>query len=116
MGSGLTRRPHLIGKMRDRVTLKVLARTPDDIGGFTRADTTGDTIWAQVIPAGSREVWKYQQIDKRVDYTVFCRYRSDVTRGMTLTWDGKELYVEGVQELDRKKVYMQLDCVVGAQP
>ena len=116
MGSGIERRPHLLGKMRDRVTIKVIARVADDIGGSERADTTGDTIWAQVIPAGAREVWRYAQIDKRVDWTIFCRYRADLVRGMTLEWDGKSLYVEGAQPLDTKKVYMQLDCVEGSNP
>jgi SPP1 family predicted phage head-tail adaptor len=100
--------------MRDRITLKVIARTADDIGGFSRADTMGDELYAYVTPAGAREVWRYQQIDKRVDYTVFLRYRSDIVRGMTILWNGLELYVIGAQETDHRKNYMQLDCVVGA--
>lgn len=120
MGSGLTRRPHLLGKMRERVTLVGVARTADDIGGTERAEdvtpTDANTFSAQVIPAGAREVWKYQQIDKVVDWTIFCRYRSDLVRGVSLLWNGRRLYVQGSQTLDSTARYLQLDCQEGVNP
>lgn len=120
MGSGLTRRPHLLGKMRDRVTVVGVVRTPDDVGGVSRVEdttpTSDNTFSAQVIPAGAREQWKYQQLDKVVSWTIFCRYRADLARGVSLLWNGKRLYVEGCQMTDNLNRYLQLDCAEGVNP
>lgn len=110
MGSGLERRPHLIGKMRERLSIVTRSSTEDDIGGRSVTEGTSTTFWAHVVRAGSREAFKYSHLDKVVSHTVFCRYNSNLTRGITLLWGTRRLYIVSAEDLDNRQSYMELVC------
>ena len=111
MGSGLGRRPHLIGKMREQLTPIIATSSEDNIGGRTIGEANGTAFFAQVVPAGARERFKYAHLDKVISHTVFCRYDPALTRGVTVLWGTRRLYIEAVQQLSAREVYMELACV-----
>lgn len=111
MGSGMERRPHVIGKMRERLTPIVKTEVEDTIGGRTVSESNGTAFYAQVVPAGARERFKYAHLDKVISHTVFCRYDATLERGVTVLWGSRRLYIEAVQQLNSREVYMELACV-----
>lgn len=102
-----------IGGMRHRVTIKVINRQEDELGGFVRADTAKDPIWASIEPATPREVYAYSQLQQRVTHRMTVRYRTDIRQGMTLEHDGTEYYVTGVTNPDKRKRFLEVMCREG---
>lgn len=96
-----------IGKLRHRLLIKTIVRTPDGGGGYARADTDGETVWARVSTAGAYEANTYAQLQQRVTHKAIIRYRSDIAQGQTVVWQRPaahggdlSLYVESVVDAD----------------
>ncbi len=87
-----------LGKMRHRLAIKEIVRTEDEGGGFARADSDGDVIWARISIVGKLEANTYSQLQERVTHKAFIRWRDDIRQGQTVIWkrtgrDDLPLYV-----------------------
>ena len=113
MASPIQRTPHLLGKMRHRIDVYTVVRTPDAIGGYTRADTLLGTYWANVITISATELWKFEQIDKRVSHVIYMRFQSGIERGQKVVWGAKELYIVGVVNMENRNRYLEVTVTEG---
>lgn len=75
-----------LGRMRHRLRIKLIRRTEDAGGGYSRADVDGPTVWARVDTVGALEANTYAQRQERVTHKALIRWRSDVTQGQTVVW------------------------------
>ena len=53
------------------------------------------TVWAQVLPAASRETWRQSQVSGEINYVVRIRYRTGITAKHRMTWGSKTLEITG---------------------
>jgi SPP1 family predicted phage head-tail adaptor len=102
-----------IGEMRHRVDVYTVVRTPDDIGGATRADTLLTTVYASIDTVKASELYKFSQIDKRVTHKMVVRYRSEFARGMKLVWGSRQFYIDGVIDPTQRKEWLNLFVTEG---
>jgi len=102
----------LIGKMRERVAIKSMARTADGKGGFTEGfGSTLATVWAKVEALSASEREAGSQVEHARRYEVTIRYLSTVTPAMRLTWGSRTLKIEGLQDLtEERKRFLLLTC------
>jgi SPP1 family predicted phage head-tail adaptor len=82
------------GLLKERVAI-LQAAEGNSYGEYTASWSTTDTVWAQVLPAGSREVYRQSQVTGELSYVVRIRYRSDMTAKDRLTWGTKTLQITG---------------------
>lgn len=113
------------GQLRDEITLKVIVRTPDGGGGFTRADTDetddlnpGNKIWASMTPyngiiGAGQEVFREGQLQPRATHKAIIRYRNDVKQGQYFVFDGRDFYIMYARDPDERKEYLHLYCREG---
>lgn len=81
----MSRRRNL-GRMRHRLAVMEIVRTPDGGGGTERADSVSAVIWARVKVASSREVEVYSKVEERVSYTAMIRAANAPSNGQTVYW------------------------------
>ena len=82
------------GRLKERITIQK-ATTANTYGERRHVWTTLATVWAEVLPSGSREVWRQSQIVADVSFVVRVRYRADVTAAMRIGWGSKTLEIIG---------------------
>lgn len=118
MASLGSKRPGVVGKMRERVRIYSLVRTEDAIGGYSTAAPSPlpDPVYAYIVTLDAYEAKNYSQIDKRVTHVVWVRYNATYARGQTVVWGSRQFYVEGVIDRDNRKRFLELACVEGANP
>lgn len=75
-----------LGRMRHRLTIMGIVRTPDGGGGSARADAVIATVWGRVTIIGVLESNTYSQLQQRVTHKATIRTRADVAQGQTLYW------------------------------
>jgi len=99
------------GRLRERVTISRLVRTPDGQGGFSESWTTLATIWAAVEPYSVRYVVEGRQPEEDIRYRITVRRRSDLVPalGDRVTWSGRTLDVLAVVPDPERKIYT-LEC------
>lgn len=96
----MPRRKRNIGRMRHLVTIKNVVRTEDDGGGFARADTDGDSVWADIQPLSASEVFRYKSLDQEITHVLVTRAHSGIKQGVTITYGSRSFYVLTVVDED----------------
>lgn len=84
----------MIGRFNTQVTIQTYAEA-QAYGEFSAAWSTLATVWAQVLPAGSREVYRQSQVTGELSYVVRIRYRDDITAKHRIVWNSKTLQLTG---------------------
>lgn len=109
---------NLAGRMRERVTVQRPAspQAPDTYGDPADTFTDLATVWAEVLPVGSRRETVAEQLTLVNDFKVTIRYRADVNGTMRLSWRGRTLNIEAVQNPDGRKVALELTCSEWSRP
>lgn len=108
------------GKLDERVTLQRKTRTSDSMGGFDEAWADLATVWAEVKPLGSREVWEAMRIGTQTRFRVHIRFKGDAngapyyTSADRLTWQGRAYGIERVAEKGHRREMLELLVVEGA--
>jgi SPP1 family predicted phage head-tail adaptor len=99
------------GDLRHRVIVKQKAtQTPNAVGEPQTTWSTLATVWAKVAPLSAREAERAKSVGEMVSHTVELRYRSDITAGMKITHRTRDLYINGVMDVDEAKVKLMLYC------
>jgi SPP1 family predicted phage head-tail adaptor len=94
----------IIGKMRDRVTIKSPAEIRSPSGETTlNWDTTVATVWAAADGLSARDILQAQQANVIATHRFRIRYRSDVSHTHRLIWRGKTMEIASVSERDTRQ-------------
>lgn len=95
-----------IGQYRQRVTFEEDQGTANAMGEIVPSWVATHTAWAKVIPKEAREFAGFSQTEAEVDYAIKMRWQSGITTEHRITWDGKVLDIQGIQNPDQRKCEM----------
>ena len=99
----------IIGRMDQRITLQRKTRTSDGMGGFTEAWTNLATVYADIRPLGSREIWEAMRVSAETRFRVRVRWREDAdgapyyTSADRISWRGRIYGIDRVVEMGRRE-------------
>lgn len=97
------------GKLDERVEVVAIVQTPDDYGGYTNADNSLGTVWAQVEPVRGQERVIADQAKGVAGYRVTARNAgafAQATTAHVLVWRGQRMNVRWAPEAGRAPTRM----------
>lgn len=98
----------IIGRMDQRITVQRKTRTSDGMGGFTEAWTNLATVYADIRPLGSREIWEAMRVSAETRFRARVRWREDAngapyyTSADRISWRGRIYGIDRVVEMGRR--------------
>lgn len=98
------------GKLRHRVKLQTLTRTPDAGGGYTETWTDTATVWAAVEPLQGTERLRAMQVSPTLSHRIRMRYRANVTSAMQAVYNGRAFDITSV--IDPGERHRELELLV----
>lgn len=99
------------GKLDRRITiLNPIGETENEMEEIVLGLEEVATVWASVEALRGREYLEAQKIRAEVTYRVIIRYRNDIKPTMRIKFDNRELEIQSVIEIGRKK-YLELMCI-----
>jgi SPP1 family predicted phage head-tail adaptor len=85
------------GRMKERVIIQRLSESRVS-GEIINIWSTLATVWAEVIPRGSRESYRQSQVISELEYLVRIRRYDGLTTKDRITWGSRALELVGVVE------------------
>src|SRR5574340_2073 len=73
-----------VGALRKRITLQSRATTQDTFGGQSTTWTDVATVWAEIEPAGGRELMAVQSLPVAITHSIAVRYRAELANPKTV--------------------------------
>lgn len=101
-----------LGTLRDRVQLLRRVTTPDGAGGEEIAFVPMATVWARVTARNPALTTHGAGPAAQSTHSVVLRYRTDLTPGDRLTYRGQSLDVIAADDLNGRKAYLSVACVM----
>lgn len=101
------------GKLRHSITFQQMQKTPDGVGGFTRAWVDVATVHAFVNPLSGNERWQSQRVEANTTHRIFIRYRSGITPEMRVNFGGRIMQVVAVLNLEERNKWLEIQAVEG---
>ena len=99
-----------IGRLRDRILVEQVTRSASTTGYPAETWTTLDTVWGMVDYKGiNREDVDGGKITAKSQIRVTCRYRTDITESMRITYINKKYQIENIQ-ISEDNLYLILFC------
>lgn len=108
----------MIGRMDERITLRRVTRTQDDLGGTVETWADLATVWAQVRASSGREESDGQRVNPVTRFRAVIWWKCDATGAPFYTaadkviWRGREYGIESVAPIGRNDK-MELRLVEG---
>lgn len=96
------------GRLRHRVTIQALTRTPDTGGGYTETWSDTATVWAAVEPLAGTERLRAMQVSPTLSHRIRMRYRADVSSAQRLVYNGRAFDITSVVDVDERHRELQL--------
>jgi len=92
-------------KARNRITIQSPSDSGDSYGGRTASFSTQSTVWAQITPVSSREMFGQGAIQSKVTHKILIRYQAALKDVKTssdyrISFDGRFFGVLGIRNLD----------------
>lgn len=99
------------GKLDQRIIVQRLSESTL-YGEIVQSWATLTTVWAEILPRGSRESWRQQQAVGEMEYLVRIRRYSGLTTADRVSWGTKTLEIIGVHETEvGTSTFTELYCV-----
>ena len=93
----------LSSRLRQRVTVRRMVRTPKPKGGFDEVWTDLKTIWAEVIGLNGREAIIGQALQGVSSYRVVVRFGADITDVDQLRFGSTDLNIKSISDPDGRR-------------
>jgi SPP1 family predicted phage head-tail adaptor len=106
----------LMSRLRHKIMIQQVARSPDGSGGRLENWTTFATVFAGVEPLRGKEMYDHQQIQSEITHRIRIRYRSGVTPKMRVSFEGRIFRILSVINIFERDREMQLMCQEVADP
>ena len=84
----------MIGRLNKSITINGIVEAIDR-GTVHEVVSALGTVFAEIIPASSREAYRAAQIQPELQYLVRIRERADVTAQCNITWGSRTLRLLG---------------------
>ena len=99
-----------IGKLRERILVEQVTRSASTTGYPAETWSTLDTVWGMVDYKGiNREDVDGGKITAKSQIRFTCRYRTDITESMRITYINKKYQIENIQ-ISEDNLYLILFC------
>jgi SPP1 family predicted phage head-tail adaptor len=103
-----------IGALRHRVTLEAPTTVPDGRGTYTQTwePLVPAQVWAAVEPATPRAVERLIAgvVAANITHVVTIRFHAGVTTKTRITFNGRYLFVRGLQNVEELSQRVRLAC------
>ena len=99
-----------IGRLRHKVTIMRVTKTPDGKGGFTRTWAAGENVWADVVPSSSRERFYAGQVDADATHKVTIRQTPNIDIEDIILLGARNLHVVGLRNIEERNRMIELRC------
>lgn len=103
-----------IGLLRHQVIVENPTRVADGDGGYTDtwAAASPSPVWARIEPATARAIERQAgaTIEGPIDSLVTIRHHAGVTMKTRLTFEGRRLFVRGIQNVQERYRWLVLAC------
>lgn len=103
-----------IGLLRHQVIVENPTRVADGDGGYTDtwAAASPSPVWARIEPATARAIERQAgaTIEGPIDSLVTIRYHAGVSMKTRLTFEGRLLFVRGIQNVQERDRWLVLAC------
>ena len=99
------------GRLKERITIQK-PEGANDHGIVKNTWATLATVWAEILAAGSSEVYRQSQVVADMSFVVRIRYRTDVTAKMRISWGSLLLEIIGIpfEEMVEGSRMLNLTC------
>jgi SPP1 family predicted phage head-tail adaptor len=101
------------GELRHLVEFKAISATSDGAGGQTETLAVVASAYAKIDPKRGMERLSSGQMEAYTYYKVVCRYDAAITPATRMVWDGKELNIKSVLNMDARNRFMEITAVEG---
>lgn len=98
------------GRLRHRIIIQQLTRTPDGGGGYTEDWTTFASVWADVYPLKGTERYEAQKVQASISHRITARYRAGVKPSMRVNYNGRIFGIDAVIDVEERHHVLQLLC------
>jgi SPP1 family predicted phage head-tail adaptor len=102
-----------VGELNRRVTIQQRATGKDADG--QPSETWQDLLscWAAIRPLGGRELLLAKSVQAESTHEVTMRYRTTVTAGMRIVYEGRIFNITNINDVDTKHQTLVASCVEG---
>ena len=100
-----------IGRLRHRLALEAVSRSPDGGGGASETWTTVTIVWAEITPTGGTESVDADALTGRISHEIVFRYRPDVAPAMRLRGASRIFEIAAVIDVDERRRWLRCLCV-----
>jgi len=104
-----TRTPPL-GALRDRVQIRRRDMADDGEGGFAVSYFPLATVWARVRQLAGRPASLADGRVSSITHSVVLRFRTDISPGDRLVFEGRNLEVVSAGDLNGRRAYLSCTC------
>lgn len=108
--------PLSAGLLDREIDLQTATTSTDADSGQEYQTWSGDTVWAQWIPASAREAWRARQINSEIAglFRIYDRSPRPAPNTTQVVFEGKTYDVTGVTEIGRGEG-LELEVVARAE-
>lgn len=103
--------PPTIGRLRHRLTLEALIRTPDGGGGASETWAAITQLWGRIRPTSGTESVDADARAGHVSHEITLRHRSGVTPAMRLRSGARVFEIAAVLDIDERHRWLKCFCV-----
>jgi len=100
-----------VGRLRHRLILEAVSRSPDGGGGAAESWTTVAQLWGRIRPTGGAEVFDADGLSGRISHEITLRHRPGVTPAMRLSTGLRRFEIVAVMDVDERRRWLKCLCV-----
>ena len=102
-----------IGNFRHSIVIETEIRTPDSQGGSTVVWNTFATVFAEIIPLTSNQVFFAQKLKLEVTHKLTMRFITGLTAEMRISFDGRIFHIRKIRDLEERKRFHEVTAFEG---
>lgn len=96
------------GKLRHRVAIEAVVRTPDLGGGASETWVQVAEAWAEIVPARGNEQLTADQIEGQVSHVLHLRAGFAIEPAMRIRWGARVLEIRSVIDLGERRRWIRI--------
>ena len=100
-----------VGKLRNKITIQNNVLSADAYGGFTRANTTFITAFANIKPKSAKQSFNEttgEKVTNPQDFEFIIRYRSGITTTMRILFGTRTFDIKSIEDDNEYNKYIKI--------
>lgn len=100
-----------VGRLRKRIIILHYAEVENEMGHTETKLVPLKTVWAEVRPLRGKEYVEANMLDATTTYRVTIRYFSGLTEEMYIEYNGQNLAITSICDIEMRHKYYEIMCV-----